>query len=141
MYISVIDENSRNAVKTAFIYLLVSLFWIIFGAIYEAFSHEVYSYFMIYAFAIPLIGGTLPFLAFELKGGSGRYPGQVSRDLYHAGMAAFTMGSVLSGVLAIFGSTNSLIRFYWIGGALLIALSLLAFALHCIRKDAQSNVV
>ena len=37
------------------------------GAVYEHFSFGVYSYFMIYAFAIPLAGGALPFLAKYMK--------------------------------------------------------------------------
>ena len=36
-------------------------FLALFGAIYEIFSHEVYSYFMLYAFAIPLAMGLLPY--------------------------------------------------------------------------------
>ena len=37
-----------------------SVFFALFGAIYEQFSHQVYSYYMIYAFALPLILGALP---------------------------------------------------------------------------------
>ena len=49
--------------RTAFIYMIISIILMIAGAIYEHFSFGVYSYFMIYAFAIPLAGGALPFLA------------------------------------------------------------------------------
>ena len=34
-----------------------TLFLVLFGAVYESFSHGVYSYFMLYAFAIPLVFG------------------------------------------------------------------------------------
>ena len=47
--------------KTSFIYLCVSLFLILFGAIYEYYSHGVYSYFMIYAFCLPLVFGALTY--------------------------------------------------------------------------------
>lgn len=60
MILSTLDINRMN--KTALYYLFISLFCILFGAVYELFSHEVYSYFMLYAFVIPLGGGALPFL-------------------------------------------------------------------------------
>lgn len=59
MILSTLDINRMN--KTALYYLFISLFCILFGAVYELFSHEVYSYFMLYAFVIPLGGGALPF--------------------------------------------------------------------------------
>ena len=37
-----------------------TILFALFGAVYELFSHEVYSYYMIYAFGIPLILGVLP---------------------------------------------------------------------------------
>lgn len=114
-----------RAVKTAFSYLLVSLFCLVLGAVYEYFSHEVYSYYMIYAFAIPLAGGTLPFLAMALKQ-NGRYPGAMSRNLYHAGIATLTVGSIISGALEIYGTTNALVMAYWVVGAILIVGSAIA---------------
>ena len=61
MYASDIELNRKRAAKTALVYLLVSLFFVLFGAVYEIYSHEVYSYYMLYAFAFPLVGGTLVF--------------------------------------------------------------------------------
>lgn len=57
LYISDIDVNKRKASHTAFVYLLIVIFCSLFGAVYELYSHEVYSFYMIYAFAFPLIGG------------------------------------------------------------------------------------
>lgn len=118
MYTSDIDVRSGSAVRTAFIYLIISLFWMIFGAVYEIFSHEVYSFYMIYAFGVPLVGGTLPYLVIGLSRRK-RYPGIVAKNLHHAGIATLTVGSVLQGVLDIYGTTNDLIRFYWVVGAAL----------------------
>ena len=39
----------------------------VLGAVYELFSHGVYSYFMLYAFLFPLAGGALPLLALSLS--------------------------------------------------------------------------
>ena len=118
MYIS--DNKKRQAVRIAGNYIAVSLFCALFGAVYELFSHEVYSYSMIYAFAIPLAGGALPFLAVAM-GHIGRFPGRISRSLYHAAITTFTIGSIMKGVLEIYGTTNALLPVYWIAGGLLIA--------------------
>ena len=122
MYISV--NKKEQAVRTAHNYIKISLFIALFGAIYELFSHEVNSYHMIYAFVIPLAGGALPFLAIAM-GRAKRYPGKISRSLYHAGIATLTVGSIMSGVLAIYGTTNNLLGAYWIIGGLLITGALL----------------
>lgn len=59
LYSSDTDFSHKSA-KISLGYLLSALFCALFGAVYELFSHEVYSYSMIYAFLFPLAGGTLP---------------------------------------------------------------------------------
>lgn len=126
MSISDKDGARRQAVKTAFAYGLVSLFCALFGAVYEAFSHGVYSDYMLYAFAFPLAGGALPFMGKALFGR--QFPGRLSGNLYHCGIAALTVGSVMRGVLEIYGTTNALVNVYWIAGAVFAAASLAAYA-------------
>ena len=53
------STSDKRLLKTALIYAWVSSFFAFFGAVYEVFSHQVYSYFMIYAFAIPLGMGVI----------------------------------------------------------------------------------
>ena len=118
MYIS--DNKKRQAVRIAGNYIAASLLCALFGAVYELFSHEVYSYSMIYAFVIPLAGGALPFLAVAM-GHIGRFPGRISRSLYHAAITTFTIGSIMKGVLEIYGTTSALLPAYWIAGGLLTA--------------------
>lgn len=125
MYTSDIELNRRQASKTAFVYLLVALFFVLFGAVYEIYSHEVYSYYMLYAFAFPLIGGTLVFniLSFlKLL----KYPNAIARNLYHSGIATLTVGSVVQGVLEIYGTTNALSNYYWSVGIVLIVIGVVA---------------
>lgn len=98
---------------------MISISCAAFGAVYELFSHEVYSYFMLYAFLFPLIGGTLPF--FILACSRVRLPDAIACKLYHAGIAALTVGSLFTGVLEIYGTTNRLTAVYWIVGAVLAA--------------------
>ena len=126
LYTSDIDSISAKAAKTAFVYLMVSLFCAVFGAVYELFSHQVYSFYMIYAFGIPLIGGVLPFLAFCIFHVRS-YPGTVSRNLYHSGIATLTTGSILQGILDIYGTTNNLISVYWIVGIVFIGTGVISY--------------
>ena len=123
MYIS--DKNRKEAVETAVNYLLISLICALFGAIYEFFSHGVYSYHMIYAFAFPLAGGVLPFLLIA-AGDIRIFPGWPARCLHHAGIATLTVGSLLRGALEIYGTTNSLVIVYPICGCILAVSALVS---------------
>ena len=64
MYTS--DEAMKRAAVNCRNYAAVSAFMLLFGAVYEYFSHGVFSAFMVYAFLIPLLGGYLPFRLFLL---------------------------------------------------------------------------
>lgn len=104
--------------RTAFSYLLATILVAVFGGVYEVFSHGVWSAFMVYAFAFPLILGVLPFswLALQKK----PLPGVWSCRLHHAGVTTLTVGSVMEGALAIYGTTNHLTIWYWIVGCALL---------------------
>ena len=119
----------HKAAKTAFAYLLISLFCALFGAVYEMYSHGVYSFYMIYAFAFPLAGGTLPFSVFSLLRNP-KYPGAVSKNLYHSGIAAVTVGSILRGILDIYGTTNQLAGLYFYVGGILIIIGVVIYYLN-----------
>lgn len=108
--------------KTGLTYLGCSLFLALFGAVYEVYSHEVYSYFMLYAFAIPLAGGALPAFLYAYFGKG--IPKRAAQNLYNSGIAALSVGSVFTGVLEIYGTTNRLTAVYWVVGFGLIAISI-----------------
>lgn len=121
--------NTMQAAKTAFVYILLTIFCALFGGIYEYFSHEVYSFFMIYAFAFPLAGGALPFfIIFLIK--TKIYPCTAARNLYHSGIAALTVGSLIRGVLDIYGTTNSLVQYYFYAGIVLTASGIFIYILQ-----------
>lgn len=122
------SDTKQDAAKTAFNYLLVSIFCAFFGAVYERFSHEVYSYYMLYAFAFPLVGGALPFFTIAM-GFLKKHPSIWSRTLYHCGIATLTIGSILCGVLYIYGTTNRLTAVYWAIGIALTAAGVLLYLL------------
>ena len=131
--------------KTAEIYLYVTIFCALFGAVYEYFSFGVYSYFMIYAFLWPLILGVLPFMIMgrkfddqyikseeknaskaERQLGKGESDtGWCGPDLrfWHAGVATLTVGSVFKGIVSIYGTTSPFTVGYAVAGVLLLVRS------------------
>lgn len=114
---------------SAYVYLIVSLFSAAFGAVYEHFSHGVYSNYMIYAFVFPFAGGTLPLLSLVLSG-CRRLPNRLSLSLYHSGIAALTVGSIIKGALEIYGITNRLVFVYWAVGGGLAGLGIIFYLLR-----------
>lgn len=123
-----ISDIDKRAAKTALVYSLVSAFCAVFGAVYEVFAHGVYSGFMIYAFAFPLTLGVIPFIlmaVFPCR----KYPGVTARILYHCGIATLTLGSIVRGILVIYGTTNSLDMLYPIAGMTLLAFALVLYLL------------
>lgn len=126
MTLSTLDINRiKNMRKTGFLYLFISMFCVLFGAVYEYFSHEVYSYFMLYAFVFPLVGGMLPFLGMAFY--KVPMPNRVSRNLYHSGIATLTTGSLFEGALEIYGTTNRLVWVYWILGGLFLLMGIVVY--------------
>ena len=97
-------------------YLPAALFCLLFGEVYELFGHGVYSVFMLGAFAVPLLLGALPFC---LMRRAGRPFPRGTADLIHAGVATLTAGSLVQGVLEIYGTSSPLTAVYWIVGAVL----------------------
>ncbi len=54
-----IIHYADGVLHDAFLFLAAGIACAAFGLIYEIFSHEVYSFYMIYAFLIPLVPGAL----------------------------------------------------------------------------------
>ncbi len=96
--------------------LIAAVFLAFVGAVYEHFSHGVYSYYMIYGFGFPLVMGALSYMVLLMKG---KHPDRVFLNLWNSAIAALSLGSVFAGVLVIFGTTNSLTVVYQIAGAVL----------------------
>lgn len=119
MSTSDMETNRRRALKTAFVYLLFSLFCALFGGVYEFFANGVMSFRMVYAFAIPLVGGTLPFFYMGVFGMK-PYPAAVLVGYHHCAIATFTLGTLLWGALEIYGTSNVLVHIYYMVGISLI---------------------
>ena len=108
-------------------YLLISLFCLIFSCVYESFSHGVRSGFMIFLFLFPLLLGAMP--AFVMSIAFVPVPSAAARCFWHAGVAALSVGSCLSGILEIYGTTSPYVWVYWVVGSLLLLAGALRYFL------------
>lgn len=125
-----------RAAKTALVYLVVTTACALFGAIYELFSHEVYSFYMIYAFAFPLCGGVAPYLLLSLSSKL-QMSDDYDRLTGHTGIATLTVGSLMSGILEIYGTTNRWVLLYWPVGALLVLCSVFQVSKYFIPDKVE----
>ena len=129
MYTSVnkdVKSIKNKFVKRSVMYFCISMFCAVFGGIYEIFSHGVYSNYMMYAFLFPLIGGTLyNLILYSLRL---RLQRGLSLIFYNTGIAALTIGSIVRGILNIYGTDNILANVYWYAGAILVCMGVVFYA-------------
>ena len=100
------DEKMADTSKLADGCLIAALITAVFGMIYESFSFGVFSYAMIYAFGFFAVGGGL---FWRLVGIKRKFVPAMAACFWNAGLATLTLGSILKGVLDIYGSSNSLL--------------------------------
>ena len=108
-------------------HIFAAAFLALFGAIYEHFSHEVYSYFMIYAFAIPLLLGAVPY---GILAGKNVTVSDTTCNLWNCAIATFSVGCLFKGALDIYGTTNRLIMVYPVVGTVLVVAAIISFAIR-----------
>ena len=99
-----------------------AVFCILFAAIYEAFSHQVYSLFMIGAFLFSVLLGIVPDLIRKKMGHTGN---EIALALQQCGIYTLTVGSIFRGILDIYGTTNRAGAVYWVAGGGLFAVGIL----------------
>ena len=138
MTLSTSDNKPLDLEKWKRVYLYVSVGTLIFSMIYECFSHDVFSPYMVFAVAFPLLGGLL---AGELlkKVPPKHLPGPLSAEIYHCGIATLTVGSIIQGVLEIYGTANPLVLGYLAAGAGLVILSLILWLAPFLKKDKEEK--
>ncbi|MBQ7247577.1 MAG: hypothetical protein IJS22_05765 [Lachnospiraceae bacterium] len=105
--------------------MLAACLCALIAAVYESFSHEVYSYYMLFAFAVPLAGGALPLLALVLAGR--QLPGRLAVWAWSSGIAALTVGSMFKGALDIYGTTSRLLIVYPVIASVMMCLGLVLY--------------
>lgn len=129
-------DNMSNLYKPVFGHLLFTVFCAVFGGIYEVFSHEVYSFYMIYAFLIPLVLGVGALMLIMMYGK--KKPNEWSLRFWNLGIIALTVGCIFKGVLEIFGTTNRLVIVYPVAAAILLSLGMGGYFLN--KKEKVSLV-
>ena len=126
MYTSVNKDVKNKFVKRSVMYFCISMFCAVFGGIFEIFSHGVYSNYMMYAFLFPLIGGTLyNLILYSLRL---RLQRGLSLIFYNTGIAALTIGSIVRGILDIYGTDNILANVYRYAGVVFVFLGIVFYA-------------
>lgn len=112
-------------IKKNKLYLIATILTVTFSAIYEYFSHGVYSKYMIFAFIFPLIGFILSttYKHNLIK----KFPNKIVTNIFDASLATLTAGGILQGFLEIYGTTNSLIIIYPVVGLSLLLISIIIY--------------
>ena len=94
---------------TGIIYIVATIFCVIFNAVYYQFSHEVSSKYMSLAFLYPLcMGVVVCALLFFFN-----WFDKVSYNAYNAGVATITMASILLGVNEIAGADTIYYKYFY----------------------------
>lgn len=97
-------------------YGVVTVITLLFSVIYEYNSHGVYSPHMMGLALYPLVGGVLVFFLLarlERKWS----PHWITVGTYQAALLSFLFGSLVKGVLDIYGTSSLYARVYWWTGA------------------------
>ena len=118
-----------SARKTAVVYLFATLFCIVLNYVYSLFGHGVSSPFMSYAFVFSLVLGVIGFLLLDRLNLNNR----VAFNLYNAGIATLTVGSILRGVIDIAGADTVYPVYYFYVGAILVVVGALMYFYQWVR--------
>ena len=145
MFIS--EKIKTNTLKSLYIYIGITIFIGLFGAIYEMNSNNVFSPAMYLAWIIPctLGVGVYLILAFvPIK----QVPGTLVECIYNFGVAMLTVRSIFIGVIEIYGTTNKVmlatytilsIVFLVLGGSAYLAIILYSI-ISSKRKNNRQGV-
>ena len=118
------SQNSLNQPNIYYrklkrIYAVTTLFTLVFSTIYELNSHGILSPHMVGLALYPLVGGFIVFWILQ----------DLKRTLslswailawYQAALLTFMAGSLVSGILELYGTTSPFTNYFWILGSLCI---------------------
>ena len=103
MFIS--EKIKTKTLRSLYIYIGITIFIGLFGAVYEVFSHNVFSPAMYLAWLIPCFLGVGVYLALAFAP-IDKVPGTLVECIYNFGVAMLTVRSIFIGVIEIYGTTN-----------------------------------
>lgn len=118
--------------------IILTIVCIIFAAVYEHFSYQVYSAFMIGAFIFPLIFGVGANLI-RLVVYSKRRISENILAVWQCSIYTLTVGSIYRGILDIYGTTNEKGALFWYTGAILavFAVSIELYKLKAFKEKLR----
>ena len=142
---------SADLLRSGTAYLIASMIVAAAGWLYELFSHGVYSNYMIYAFTGPLACGALPDILSAARGSRSKKRSGCARTAHAthdaapcaaralrlAAVVTLTAGSLIKGVLDIYGTTNRLLVIYPVIGLALAIAALAAYIWQ--NRDANEE--
>ncbi len=117
-------------------YFFTALFCLFFSIVYFQFSHGVTSPHMTYLFLYPLLAGVfvgILFCCFEKTSTDYFW----SSHLYHTGVVALILGSLLRGVFDIAGTASIYQSALSIGGAVMLLCGVVGFVFSKIRQSSN----
>ena len=130
MFIS--ESNKKQRLTKLLVYIGITAFIALFGAVYEQYSHNVHTFYMWFAWIWVLGFGIVPYaLLYFLP--IKWVPGTLTESIYNLGVAMLTVRSIYKGVIIIYNTTgDNMVLAYTIvaivclvGGLLLYTIGLL----------------
>ena len=126
-------KTDNSHAKACRRYLVASAGCALFAFIYAQFSHDVYSPFMTFMFAIPLIAGALP--AFICHATKEKPLPRLTRQAWALAIASLTVASCLRGIFEIAGTSSPLLWAYPIAVLAFVVLA----AIPLLRRTQQKQ--
>jgi len=120
--------NTKTTVRN---YVLTSLFCVAFNYVYSLFGHGISSPFMSYAFVFSLVLGVGGFSVF----GWLNLDNRIAFNLYNAGIATLTVGSILQGIIDIAGADTTYPIYYFFVGTIFVAIGGLMYFSQWIQTN------
>lgn len=128
LYTSESKEKDKSA-RWVLLYLGVTVFSLVFFLVYERFSHGVRSPYMTWLFAWPMVFGFLPALVYWRFRVIPRQ-GRLSANLYHSGVAALTVSSMLRGIFEIAGTYSDYHEWLRYAGWIMVVGGIIAYTIN-----------
>lgn len=134
-------SRSKQPLKTAIIFLAVSVFCIVFNKIYAVFGHGVSSDSMTFMFLYPLLCGALPFLLIWF---AGPQPDTVafyrfSYNIFNSGIALLTVGSLLNGIFEIAGTSSVYLIVFTVFGWTFLSVGIIVYMVNLFRRHQTAG--
>ena len=117
------------------VYLILSIFLFIFSRVYVSLSYGEVSIFMNTLSLVPLIGGGILVGLLYLQPTLSR----ISFNLWNSGVAVFTAGFLLRGIINLSGRSTTLDWPYWLIGAGFLGLALVSFGLSLFQSKKLTD--